>query len=71
VDGIVAIFVDEDRTDACIRARRLAAGMSGEEALMRVMARAAKVGDTPLVIALGLIIAGEDPTPERIAYLMR
>jgi len=45
--------------------------MPGEEALMRFMARAAETGDTPLVMALSLIIAGHDPTPERLDYLMR
>jgi hypothetical protein len=35
------------------------------------MARAAQIGDTPLVVALGLIIAGEEPTEERVAYLLR
>ena len=54
-----------------MRAKRLATCLQGEEALMRFMARAAQLGDTPLVIALGLIIAGQEPTPERVSYLLR
>jgi len=73
VDGFVGTYQSEDheRADACLRARRLAQCLGREEALMRFMARAAQIGDTPLVVALGLIIAGEEPTEERVAYLMR
>ena len=54
-----------------MRAKRLADCLPGNEALMRFMARAAQLGDTPLVVALSLIIAGQEPTPERVAYLLR
>jgi hypothetical protein len=73
LDGLVGTYLAEDheRADACVRARRLAHCLGREEALMRFMARAARIGDTPLVVALGLILAGEEPTPERVSYLMR
>jgi hypothetical protein len=71
VDGLVGKYLEEDRADACRRAQRLAQCLAGNEALMRFMARAAQIGDTPLVVALGLIIAGQEPTPERVSYLLR
>ena len=73
MDGFIGTYAGEDheRADACARAKRLAQALGREEALMRFMARAAQIGDTPLVVALGLIIAGEEPTEERVAYLMR
>ena len=71
MDGLVGNYLEEDRTDACMRAKRLAQYLPGDEALMRFMARAAQIGDTALVVALGLIIAGREPTAERVSYLMR
>ena len=71
MDGWVGNYLEDDRADACRRAQRLAQSLPGKEALMRVMARAAKAGDTPLVVALGLIIAGQEPTAERVSYLLR
>ena len=73
MDGLVGTYLKDDhaRADACLRAKRLASCLGREEALMRFMARAAQIGDTPLVVALGLIIAGEEPTEERVAYLLR
>lgn len=73
VDGLVGTYLkdDHERADACVRAMRLASCLGRREALMRFMARAAQIGDTPLVVALGLIIAGEEPTEERLSYLLR
>jgi hypothetical protein len=73
LDGLVGTYQadDHERADACVRAKRLAHCLGRDEALMRFMARAAQVGDTLLVVALGLILAGEEPTPERVSYLLR
>ena len=71
MDGLVGNYLEDDRADACRRAKRLADCLPGEEALIRFMGRAAQLGDTPLVIALGLIVAGQEPTPDRVTYLMR
>jgi hypothetical protein len=71
LDGFVNIEMDHERADACLRAKRLADCMPGNEALMRFMTRAAQTGDMDLVVALGLIIAGREPTPEQVGYLLR